>query len=383
MKSLGLCRDEVERINTKTVLTQLQASNSQMSSLRSNPRPSNSARVGDARRGTATVPIPASNAFALLADSDEEAPVPTTAAEMLSVLSSGSCAWGDVLVSESEIAERVAATRWYPCEDGVVAFDPAVAARAAAARAAVIADEAQADDDRQGRDLFAQPFASNLDWSFADIHNTTRLTDAEYVACMTWLYDQGWEIVSETRAGFDGWPAGLPPRVWVPPASVTPTRQWTQGAARAPRPVTGRAAPVPRFCRDSHGGVPCADPACRYVHADTIACVDKCCGFDGRCSGDKRLTCIYMHPSEGQTWSAGMVVHRLATAPAPAPAPAPEAKSVIFVPAGADDNWIYMLGDGAAGNGYYLSGALRGDHLYTLGDGANGHGFYLTEIPAC
>jgi hypothetical protein len=322
---------------------------------------------------------------------------------MLSAMSSGTGAWGELLVTDSEVAERVAAATWYTCEDGgVVGFDPAVAERAAAARAAVVAEEEAADTARQESDLFAQPFASNLDWSFADIYNTTRLTDEEWVACMTWLYDQGWDIVDENRAGFKGWPANLPPRVWVAPA--TETRQWSSQAAcggaggsvthaervTGPR-VTGGAKPkksgaiVPRFCRDSHGGVPCADPACRYVHADTIACVDKCCGFDGRCSGDKRLTCIYMHPSEGQTWSAGMVVHRPATAPAaaaapvpvaaPAPEPAEELESMVLIPAGADDNWVYMLGDGAAGHGYYLSGASRGDQVWQLRDG----GFHLIE----
>ena len=350
----------------------------------------------------APAPAPrARNAFAVLADSDEEAPVRATRAAppvaetaeaIQTALSSDSYAWGDVLVSESEVAERVAATTWYSCEDGVVAFDPAVAARAAATRVAAAAKEAQADDERQQTDLFAQPFASNLDWSFADIYNTTRLTDAEYADCMTWLYDQGWEIVSETRAGFDGWPAGMPPRVWVAPASVSQTRQWSQAPApRATGPRAARAAPVPRFCRDSHGGVPCADPACRYVHADTIQCVDKCCGFDGRCSGDKRLTCVYMHPSEGQVWSADLVVHRPATAVATAgsagvsgnEAPVAEAEPLVLVPAGANDSWVYMLSDGVAGPGYYLSGAVCDDQLWHLRDGASGHGFYRTEISAC
>jgi hypothetical protein len=43
--------------------------------------------------------------------------------------------------------------------------------------------------------------------------------------------------------------------------------------------------------------------------------VDKPCGFDkpaeGKtCSGSKRATCIFMHPSEGQVWNAEMVIHR-------------------------------------------------------------------------
>ena len=203
----------------------------------------------------------------------------------------GDVLWGDLLCEETPLS---------------VAEFGAVAAAWEAEKAARVQAEVD-DSERQGAALFDQPFASNLDWSFADIYNTTRLTDEEWVACMTWLYDQGWEIVGEDRNGFDGWPADLPPRVWVAPH--IPSRFDALSSAPAVRAPRARVT-VPRFCRDSRGGVACADPACRYVHADTIPCVDKCCGFDGRCSGDKRLTCIYMHPSEGQTWSADLVVTR-------------------------------------------------------------------------
>ena len=245
-------------------------------------------------------PAPAASARAAI-------PVPATAAEMLSALSSDSYAWGDVLVSDSEVAERVAATTWYSCEDGgSVAFDPVVEARAAAARAAVAAEAEAADTERQHTDLFAQPFAANLDWSFADIHNTTRLTDEEWVACMTWLYDQGWEVVGENRAGFKGWPADLPPSEWAAP--VTETRQWSQTTAPA-KPK--KAVTVPRFCRASAGGVPCADEACRYVHEDTMPRINEPCAFGAACGGtdpSKRALCIRMHP--GETWSADLVVRR-------------------------------------------------------------------------
>jgi hypothetical protein len=70
---------------------------------------------------------------------------------------------------------------------------------------------------------------------------------------------------------------------------------------------------VPRFCRTSA----CADAACRYVHADTIARINEPCNFGAACGASdtgKRALCIRMHP--GEKWSADMVVHR----PAPVPA---------------------------------------------------------------
>ena len=232
------------------------------------------------------------------------APLPASSgADAIQAALASGTEWGTVLVSDSEIAERVAAATWYTCEDGVVAFDPAVAARADAARAAVVAEAEAADTARQETDLFAQPFATNLDFSFADIYNTTRLTDDEWVACMTWLYDQGWEIVGENRAGFDGWPANLPPREWVAP--VTETRD-ASGLAVAPAKPK-KAVTVPRFCR----AVPCSNATCRYVHEDTMPRINEPCAFGAACGGtdpSKRALCIRMHP--GETWSADLVVRR-------------------------------------------------------------------------
>ena len=71
---------------------------------------------------------------------------------------------------------------------------------------------------------------------------------------------------------------------------------------------------IPRFCRLGEA-CPNKDTTCNYVHGDTIPCVDKPCGFDkpaeGKmCTGEKRKTCIFMHPSEGQVWNPDMVIHR-------------------------------------------------------------------------
>ena len=85
----------------------------------------------------------------------------------------------------------------------------------------------------------------------------------------------------------------------------------------APPPPVKAAAPrkcIPRFCKHA-SACPLKDTTCNYTHGDSIPCVDKPCGFDkpaeGKtCSGSKRATCIFMHPSEGQVWNAEMVIHR-------------------------------------------------------------------------
>lgn len=315
-------------------------------------RSSNYARDGVARKVMTT------NAFshlAALSDSEEDTPVirvtevaapcvtvlSPAAVELQAMLASdpvlqamirGDTLWGDLMYEEEEAEDRRLG-RVRPTFN------------AAAHRAQREADErAAAEAERERLDaaegaLWTQPFAGNLEMYWSDVYDTRALTDAEYEACMTWLYDQGWELQGEIRSGFQGWPADLPPRVWVAPRAssrfdalavthaphVTGTHAHTESHAPAPstghqgrrQPAPKKSVTVPRFCRDSCGGVPCADAACRYVHADTMPRLDKPCGFGAACGASdpvKRAACLYMHP--GETWTADLCVTR----PAPAPA---------------------------------------------------------------
>lgn len=205
-------------------------------------------------------------------------------------------------------------------------------------------------------DLFAQPFATRLGTEDYDDEemcylNTEDLTQEEFEALMRWLYFEGWAVPGGDELWCAGqtveiWPllAQQKPRSWVPytepeevvwtasafqlaveaAASRGPSRfvLAARGDSEAPAPSGGAkaAAPakarviIPRFCKHA-GACPNKDTTCNYTHGDIIVCVDKACGFDkpaeGKCcSGDKRKTCIFMHASEGQTWSPEQVVHR-------------------------------------------------------------------------
>jgi hypothetical protein len=210
-------------------------------------------------------------------------------------------------------------------------------------------------------DLFAQPFATRLGTEDYDDEvmfylNTEDLTQEEFEAMMRWLYFEGWHV----PGGEELWCAGqtveiwpfVPqqkPRSWVPytePEEVVtgpsafqlaveaaatrgPSRfMLAAGACDAPaapaaqKPKAETASKprvvIPRFCKHAEA-CPNKDTTCNYTHGDTIPCVDKPCGFDkpaeGKCcSGDKRKTCIFMHASEGQTYSPEQVVHRLPSA---------------------------------------------------------------------
>ena len=218
-----------------------------------------------------------------------------------------------------------------PCDLAAHAAQLDVWRKEAAAAAAEAAEAALRADCNAESEFWSQPFAANMEMPFSDTYVLERLSDEEYAACMTWLYDQGWAVEYEDRACVNALPSNLPPRVWVsqvqaelvaegqsrfaalaPGAPVAVTHHPVPGRrARAPRPQVT----VQRFCRDSRGGVPCADTACRYVHADVLQCVNEVCGFDkpeeGKCcTGDKRALCTRMHPSEGQVWSADLVVAR-------------------------------------------------------------------------
>ena len=167
--------------------------------------------------------------------------------------------------------------------------------------------------------LWRQPFADRMELRTPDYYDTSALTEEEYVAFMTWLYAGGWDVEHETRDLVFAVEDTLPRRLWVPPGRFDclgclgeepkPKVQTVQKVQKAKPAVV-----IPRFCRDSSGGVLCADPACRYVHADTLPRINMPCSFGAACgasdpTGVKRAACIRMHP--GETWDASMVIHRV------------------------------------------------------------------------
>ena len=210
-------------------------------------------------------------------------------------------------------------------------------------------------------DLFAQPFAANLRTEDdEDYLNTEALTEPEFTALLSWLSFEGWYLPEGDIVEFGHWtveayPDTLKPRRWTPPsheevvtgpsafqlavaaaqargpcflrAGVAGPSRFMLAAAggagacdapAAPKPKAEAAAKprivIPRFCKHAEA-CPNKDTTCNYTHGDTIPCVDKPCGFDkpaeGKCcSGEKRKTCIFMHASEGQTYSPEQVVHR-------------------------------------------------------------------------
>jgi len=200
-------------------------------------------------------------------------------------------------------------------------------------------------------DLFAQPFATRLGQEDEEDYiylNTEDLTEPEFEAMMRWLYFEGWDVPCDvTNCGqtVEVIPGTQKPRLWAWPseeeeaapsafrlaveaaAARGPSRFMLAAAAplacasasggaggpKPPKPAKARIV-IPRFCKHAEA-CPDKDTTCNYVHGDTIVCVDKACGFDkpaeGKCcAGEKRKTCIFMHASEGQTWSPEQVVHR-------------------------------------------------------------------------
>lgn len=151
-------------------------------------------------------------------------------------------------------------------------------------------------------DLFAQPFAAYIVRSTDTDFDLSFLSDTEYESLMKWLYAAGWGLLKETRTSITVDPeAKLPPRIWMPSRCGAPLPTRT----RSRRQI----ATIPRFCR--HGSTcPDKDTCCHYTHVDTIHCIDEVCAFDGCCSGEKRRTCIRIHPSEGEVWTPDLVVCR-------------------------------------------------------------------------
>ena len=244
------------------------------------------AHVGDVRQGKTTKRIP--NTFAVLVDSDSESECVPAIQKILSdplihAMYSGKALWGDLMYDEIDY--------------DVEAHQAATAATAATA--AVSLEE---------NGIWDQSFSGSLEMYYGDAYDFRGLTDSEYNACMSWLYENGWELSGEDRAGVKAWPAKLPPRVWVPNTRAC--------ACVHEKPV--KRVTVPRFCRTAS----CADATCRYVHTDTMPRMDKPCGFGAACgasdpTGVKRSQCLYMHP--GETWSADLVIHR----PVPTPSQSP------------------------------------------------------------
>jgi hypothetical protein len=177
-------------------------------------------------------------------------------------------------------------------------------------------------------DFWSQPWAANLTELWSDAYETTRLSEEEWEAMMGWLYEAGWFIRAWDRSGVECEPDNEPARTWISPRileelavadAAAPRRGYghhhkcsahrhhepkvATAASKAPKTVVV----IPRFCR---AGVACAETGCRYTHGDTIPVQNKPCAFDGRCCGEKRATCIYLHPSEGEIWSETLVRHR-------------------------------------------------------------------------
>ena len=208
-------------------------------------------------------------------------------------------------------------------------------------------------------DFLEQPWHDKLREQWSDMYVTEDLTEEEWEAMMGWFYEAGWYIKHWCREWLEVTPDDEPPRVFVPPRvqaeaeaaaraaaaeaaaellevvaedaqlkrrgysrkcgaahqhrAVAALAEGAEAAA-APAPAAPKekkqkpaAAPIPRFCR---AGAACAEAGCRFTHGDTIPVQNKVCAFDGRCAGDKRATCVFLHPSEGEVWTAELVRHR-------------------------------------------------------------------------
>lgn len=224
----------------------------------------------------------------------EPRPLPSLADDPLFIaMSQEGVLWGDVCLGEEELKRNVEAFR---------ALGPAV----------LVKKEPVTEEV-----LWGQPWAARLEMHGGADYDTSRLTDAEWADCMTWLYANGWYIWAEGRQGFSAVPDTLPPRVWIPPRpTAAPCCQHKKekaapGPLSAPGADTGRRrAPVrPIFC---NGGDKCTE-GCPYVHGDTIPVLNSLCQFGDSCSkrvvGVGATPCCRLHPDEGP-WNASMVRRR-------------------------------------------------------------------------
>lgn len=162
-------------------------------------------------------------------------------------------------------------------------------------------------------DFLAQPFAAALEQHCADNYLCGGLSDTEWESMMRWLYAAGWEITHESRACVTAYPDNQPAREWIKIRDFDALFE-SESQPVAPKQTKPKVT-IPKFCRN---GAACTDANCNWVHGDTLPVQNKVCGFDGRCSGEKRTTCCFLHPSEGEVWSESLVRHRPVVAkPAP------------------------------------------------------------------
>jgi hypothetical protein len=216
-------------------------------------------------------------------------------------------AYRAILAADPIYQEMIAGNNlWGDIVPEVAAVFDAAAEAAHWAANRTMAKQAYVDEQMTAESaIWNQPFSANLSIYWSDTYDLRALSDADYEACMTWLYDQGWEIEGESRDGVKAIPADLMPRVWTPPPAET--RDASGLAPAAPMRQNRQAAGVKRFCRTTA----CSDARCRYVHGDTIPRINEPCGFGAGCGASdpvKRSQCLRMHP--GETWTPDMVITR-------------------------------------------------------------------------
>jgi hypothetical protein len=114
-------------------------------------------------------------------------------------------------------------------------------------------------------DFWAQPWSTGLTELWSDAYDTSRLSDAEWEAMMTWLFDNGWDVSDWDRQGVSCEPDNAPPRVWIAPRIL---EELAEADAAAPRRgysrSCGRRAAEPAACCGHSAGVPsCARPVAK------------------------------------------------------------------------------------------------------------------------
>lgn len=219
-----------------------------------------------------------------LSDSEDEVTVATVTAPVVSLAIEDTGKWGEDEYVLNPCTERwireVESTYWLHKPLVYEAPEPQTPVEEAA-------EKDWADLEAA---LWSQPFAADLEMlnQAQDIYDCRRLTDDQYADFMTFLYENGWDVLHEERRFVQARTGSEPARVWVPPAVKF----------------------IPRFCRE---GTECVAQGCCYVHGDTIPKVKEDCTFGAKCgasdpTGAKRALCIRMHP--GEVWSAAACVHR-------------------------------------------------------------------------
>jgi len=225
-----------------------------------------------------------------LSDSEEEdASVSTEKKSVVSLSSEDIGQWGD----EDEHVLHPSVVRWTKEVESQYWLHKPLVYQAVPAPEPVVEEE-EKDEEKEWfekeDELWMQPFAAALEMmnEAQDVYDCRRLSDSDYAAFMTFLYEKGWDVRHEERRFVQALTASEPSRVWVP---------------------LGQKC-IPRFCRE---GIECGAQDCCYVHGDTIPKVKEECTFGAKCgasdpTGAKRALCIRMHP--GEVWSPSACVHR-------------------------------------------------------------------------